>query len=52
MQLAVPGAVAHLFHMQCALNQRGVNRVWPYPAFYCYLMDLKALALQTASRPM
>ena len=28
MHLAVPVAVAHLFHIQCALNQGGVDRAW------------------------
>ena len=28
MHLAVPGAVAHLFHIQQALDQGGVDRVW------------------------
>ena len=51
MHLAVPEAVAHLFHIQRALNQGGVDRVWLSPAFHCKLVDQKALALQAASRP-
>ena len=51
MHLAVPEAVAHLSHIQCALNQRGVDRVWLSPAFNCGLADWKVLAIQAASRP-
>ena len=51
MHLAVPGAVAHLFHIQHALNQGGADRVWLSLAFHCKLADWKALALQAASRP-
>ena len=50
MNLAVTGAVDHLFHIQCALNQGGVNWEWLFPAFYCKLADCKALALQVAFR--
>ena len=50
MHLAVPGAVAHLFHIQCALNQGDVDRVWISLAFHRELADWKALALQAASR--
>ena len=52
MHLAVPGAVAHLLHIQCALNQGGVDRAWLFLAFQRELADWKKLALQTASRPM
>ena len=51
MHLAVPGAVVHLFHIQCALNQGGVEWVWLSPAFHRKLSDWKALALQAVSRP-
>ena len=51
MHLAVPGAVAHLFYIQRALNQGGLNQAWLSPAFHCKLADWKALALQAASRP-
>ena len=44
MHLAVPGVVAHLFHIQRALNQRGVDRVWLSPAFHCKLANWKELA--------
>ena len=51
MHLAVPGAVAHLFHIQRALNQGSMDCAWLSPAFHCELSDWKALALQAASRP-
>ena len=51
MHLAVPGAVAHLFHIQRALNQGGLDRAWLSPAFHRELSDWKALALQAASWP-
>ena len=51
MHLAVPGEVAHLFHVQRALNQGGVDRVWLSLAFHRKLADWKALALQVDSRP-
>ena len=51
MHLAVPGAVAHIFRIQRALNQGGVDRVWISPAFRRNLVNWKALALQAASRP-
>ena len=51
MHLAVPGDAAHLFHIQRALNQGGVDRAWLSPAFHCELADWKALTLQAASRP-
>ena len=49
MNLAVPGAVAHLFHIQRALNQGGVDQVWISPPFHRELAYWKALALQAAS---
>ena len=49
MHLAVPGAVAHLFHIQRALNQEGKERAWLSPAFHRKLAAWKALALQAAS---
>ena len=49
MHLAVPGAVAHLFHIQGALNQGGVDRAWLSPDFHRELSYWKLLALQAAS---
>ena len=34
VHLAVPGAVAHLFHIQRTLNQGGVDRTRLSPAFH------------------
>ena len=51
MHLAVTGAVDHLFHVQCALNQDGVDRAWLSTSFHRELSDWKALALQAESRP-
>ena len=51
MHLAVTGAVAHLFHIQWALNQGGVDRSWLLPDFHRELANLKVLTLQAASRP-
>ena len=51
MHLAVPGAVAHLFHIKRALNQGGVERAWLSPAFHCELANWKLFALQATSRP-
>ena len=45
MHLAVPGLVAHLFHIQHALNQGGLERAWLSPAFHCKLANWKALVL-------
>ena len=42
--------MAHLFHIQRALNQGGVDQAWLFPAFRCKLIDCKAFALQAASR--
>ena len=51
MHIAVPGVLAHLFHIQRALNQGGVDRAWISPALHFELVDWKALALQAESRP-
>ena len=51
MHLTVPGAVAHLFYVQRALNQGGVDRAWQSPDFHQELADWKVLALQAESRP-
>ena len=50
MHLAVPGPVAHLFHIQHALNEGGVDWAWLSPAFHRELVDWKALTLRAASR--
>ena len=51
MYLAVPGAVDHLFHIQCTMNQGGVDQAWLSPAFCCKLANWKVLSLQAASQP-
>ena len=51
MHLTVPGAVAPLFHTQCALNKEGLYRVWLSPTFHRDLVVWKVIALQAASRP-
>ena len=49
MHFAVPGVVTHLFHIQCALNQGGVDQAWISPVFHSELANWKALALQAIS---
>ena len=51
MHLAVPGAVAYLYHIQCALAQAGADRAWLSPVFHCEIVYCKMLADQTAGRP-
>ena len=50
MHLAVPGAMAHLLHIQRALNHGGLDRVWISLTFHRELVGWKALALQSAYR--
>ena len=52
MHLAVPGAVAHLYHIQRALSQTGTDRAWLSPDFYREIPDWPTLADQTADRPI
>ena len=51
MHIVVPGVVSHLFHVQRALNQRGVDRSWLSLDFHQELADWKVIALQAASWP-
>ena len=51
MQLAVPGAVAHLYHIQRALSQAGTDRARLSPDFHREIADWTTLADQTANRP-
>ena len=51
MHLVVPGAVAHFFHIQRALNQGGVDHAGLSLAFHSELANWKVLALQAASQP-
>ena len=51
MHLAVPGAVAHLYHIQRALFQAGTDRAWLSPDFHREIPNWTTLADQTADRP-
>ena len=51
MHLAVPGVVAHIYHIQSALSQAGMDRAWLSPAFHREIADWKMLADQTDDRP-
>ena len=51
IHLMVPLSVAHLFHVQRALNQGGVDQAWLSPDFHPELADWKVLAFQAASQP-
>ena len=51
MHLVVPGAVAHLFQIQCAMTQGGVDQAWLSPALHCEIADCRGLTLQAAARP-
>ena len=39
MHLAVPGVVAHLYHIQWVLSQVGTDRAWLSPAFHREIVD-------------
>ena len=51
MHLAVPGAVAHLYHIQCALAQAGAGKAWLSPEFHHNISDWRMLVEQTAAQP-
>ena len=51
MHLAVPGAVAHLYHIQRALAEAGEDRAWLSPDFHREIADWIILAEQTADQP-
>ena len=51
MHLAVPGAVAHIYHIQRTLPQVGMDRAWLSPAFHSNIIDWKILGDQTADQP-
>ena len=51
MHLAVPGGVAHLYHIQLALSQAGMDRAWLSSDFHREIADWTTLADQTADRP-
>ena len=48
---AVPGAVAHLYHIQRALTQGGKDRTWLLEDLHWEISDWSALVAQTVARP-
>ena len=52
MYLVVPGEVDHLFHIQRALTEGGVEWTYLSPVFHRDIADWWALALQAAARTM
>ena len=51
MYLKVTGAVTHLYHIQRALSQGGVDQTWLFPTFHRDIADWRALVVKTAARP-
>ena len=51
MHLAVPGEVAHIYHIQRALTQEGTDRAWISPYLHHDIAEWKTLAEQTADQP-
>ena len=51
MHLPVTGAVAHIYHIQRALDQAGTDKTWMYSASHSDIADWEMLAEQTADRP-
>ena len=51
IHLAVPGAVAHLYHIQRAMSQAGTDRTSLSSEFHQEIADWTTLADQTADRP-
>ena len=51
MNLEVPGAVAHLYHIQCALTQVGKDRAWILVDFHQEISGWSPLVAQTVARP-
>ena len=51
VHLTFPGAMAQLYHIQCALSQGGLERAWLLPEFHCEIVDWRALAVQRAAWP-
>ena len=47
---AVPGAVAHLYHVHRALSQGGVDQAWLLPESHCNMVDWRALVVKTSAR--
>ena len=51
MQLVVPVAVAHLYHIQHALAQRREDQEWLFPEFHCGIVNWKKLSDRMTARP-
>ena len=51
MYLAVPGEMAHFYHIQRTLTQGGEYKAWLSSAFYQELVDCQDLVNQTAVQP-
>ena len=51
MYIAVPGAVAHLYHIQRALTQGGKDRAWLLAEFHRGIDNWSALVAQAFPRP-
>ena len=51
MHLVLPEAVAHLYHIQRALSQGGLDVAYLSPAFHRLISKWRTLAVQTESRP-
>ena len=51
MHLAVPGAVAHLYHIQRPLEQVGGGNAWLLSYFHWEINNWSALVVQMIARP-
>ena len=51
IHLALPGVVAHLYHLQRALAQGGLDWAWLFPKFHCEIDDWQTLAEQISAQP-
>ena len=51
MYLAVPGEMAHFYHIQRTLTQGGEYRAWISSAFHQELAEFKSLINQIAAHP-
>ena len=51
MHLAVPIAVAHLYHIQCALTQGVKDRYWLLADFHQEISDRSVIVALTVARP-
>ena len=51
MYIAVPGAVAHIYHIQRAITQGGKDRAWLLAEFHRGIDEWRALVAQAFPRP-